>query len=259
MAMTLVGTKTALLPGLTASFAAAGGTAPYSYSVVQYQPGVTGAGGSIDPVSGLYTAPASMPLDPRNFYDQVVATDSSNPPVTAKAFVMIGQPWMLVGEIILRVLGLPIDRLWFWKQKVQMPKDPGLFIAISIPHQKPFSSGNFPSGQTTQNGPGADLVTKYSAVQATLDIHLYSRNLEALNRLPEVFMALAGPYSETQQETNGFYLAKLPHNAVDMSEVDGDAIPYHYVVTVEMMYTVTKQISPDYYSTVAAPTITTNP
>ena len=251
MSLTIAGTKTALLPGLTASFMASNGTAPYAYSVV---PG--GAGGTIDQ-NGNYTAPPKLGSSPRQYYDQIQVTDGAQS--TASVYILVGTPWMLVGEIIVSALYLPLDRLWFWNQKQDMPMDDRIFIAISIPIQKPYSSGSFPSGNPVgQGGPGADQVTKYCAVAATLDLHIYSRGTDALNRLPEVFMALSGPYSQQQQDANGFYLAKLPHNAVDVSDVDGDAIPYHYVVSVDMIYTQTLVIQPDYFGTLPTPQIIYN-
>lgn len=248
--ISIAGTKTALRAGLTASFLASGGTAPYTYSVDP-----NGAGGTVDP-SGNYQAPAATPTDPRRFYDFVRAKDSAG--ATAAVPILVGAPWQLVGEVIQQELGLALDRWFFWNQKAFQPKDDLLYVPIGIAFQKPYSSGKFPSGAATQAGPGADQVTKFTAVQATLDIHLISRGLDAINRLPEVFTALCGPYSEQQQEANGFFLARLPHQATDLSGLDGDAIPYHYVVSIDMMYQFTQVVSPDYYGTLPTPTILTN-
>ncbi len=261
MSVTVTGTKSALRPGLTASFQSTGGTAPYVYQVAPNR-----AGGTIDPVTGLYTAPAKLGNDPRNFYDLIAATDATG--LIGQAWILVATPFMLVAEIIQKVMGLggnPIHkenpRVWAWNQKYPMPDDDNIFIVLSRPRMKPFGSGIFPSGTPTDDnsGPGWDQATKWVSMSATVDIHVYSRGLDIETRLAEIPMALSGPYSQFQQEANGFYIARVTQDAVDLSGLDGSAIPYHYVIPTVIMYSETRIISPDFYSTLGIPEIVFNP
>jgi len=250
-------TQFAVRAGLTAQFGAAGGVAPYTFACSTYQAGVSGAGGTIDPSTGIYTAPSSVRPDPHNYYDTITVTDSSMPAVTGTATIFVGYSWQMVLDVLMRGLNLDSGHCYLWDQKIDMPTDAGLIIVIGIPRAKAVASNIFPSGAVADGakGPGWDEVTTYSQVNSTLDLHAYSRSAQATYRLPEIFATLQGPYSRTQQSANGFYLSKIPHNAVDMSEIDGSAIPYHFVISCEMIWTHSKTLAPPFYSTVPQPVV----
>jgi len=257
MTLAIIGTKSALLPNNTASFIGTGGTGPYTYSVAPFVLNMSGAGGTINSSTGLYTAPATVQTSPRNFYDQVIVTDSATPtPNTATANVLVGYPWMLVADILITALSLTLDRVYFWNVKDNMPKDNSMFLVIAMPRQKPIASNNYPSGTAIdEGGPGWSQATSWTQVNSTLDIHVYSRGLDALYRLPEIFAALQGQYCRNQQRACGFYLSKVPHNAVDVSGIDGAAIPYHYVISLECIWTFSYTQAPPYWATFAEPEI----
>jgi SprB repeat len=83
-----------IVAGGTASFTAAGGTLPYSYSV--------SGSGTINPTTGLYTAPASAPAAAT-----VKVTDSATPtPATSSAVVNIVPPPLSIAP---RVAYVPIS------------------------------------------------------------------------------------------------------------------------------------------------------
>ena len=238
--ISLQGTKSALAPGLQASFLASGGTGPYTYSV--------SGRGVIDPVTGLYTAPATV-ADTSPFFDTVTAIDSLG--ATASAQIVTCNPWMLLIEIIQRTLNLDKQMIWFENQKFFEPENAlaGMWVVLMFPSLKAFSSGLHPVGTPTgNNGPGWDVTEKFANFSGPVDIHIMSRDLSALNRKEEVVMALTGPYARNQQEANSFYIARLPHNIIDLSVQDGDSIPWHFVLTVEMQYATTRTFSPDYYT-----------
>jgi hypothetical protein len=249
-------TATAIRPGLVAYFGATGGTAPYSFACSPFVQGVSGAGGSIDPASGAYTAPPSVNLDQHNFYDTITVTDSLG--ATGTASILVGISWMLVLDILRTDLTLDVTHCYFWDQKWDMPEDESLILILGVVNAKPIASNLTPAGTPggMGQGPGWDQVQTSVQVKSTLDIHVYSRSMEALFRLPEVFASLQSPYSRAQQSANGFYLSKIPHNAVDGSGIDGDAIPYHYIVSCEMIWTHSKILTPPYYGSVPTPQIT---
>lgn len=244
-------TKTALGPKLTASFLASGGTPPYAYSVA---PG--GAGGSIDAGTGIYTAPALVSDDPLKFYDTIIATDSAPTPLTIHTKIEVGNSWMLMLEIIKRILKLDPQMIWFQNQKQFQPENAskGMWVVLMFPSINTFASGIHPAG----SGDGWDQTEKWANFSGPVDIHLFSRDLSALNRKEEVVMALTGPYSRQQQISNSFYLARIPHNIVDISGVDGAAIPYHFVISVELQYAKSRLIASDYYDEVPTPELIFN-
>lgn len=239
MSISVQGTKFATRPGLTTSFAASGGVAPYTYSLAQGNV----AGGTIDPVSGLYTAPARVPEDSRNYYDYVIATDSTGAvsPTVGEAgncWISVGHCWQLVAEIFRHELGLPLGRVFLFDQKVNLPEDDRPFVVISIPGMSLIGSGIKPNGTPDSQGrPGWDKQLKWAQINYHMDVHLYSRDMDGLNRLPGMFVAASGLYSHQVQQENSFYLANIPRNVVNLSGLDGMAIPYHYVISFEAFYT----------------------
>lgn len=239
MSISVQGTKFATRPGLTTSFEASGGVAPYTYSLAQGQV----AGGTIDPSSGLYTAPARVPEDPRSFYDYIIATDSTGAQSpgygeAGNCWISVGHCWQLVAEIYRHELGLPLGRVFLFDQKVDLPEDNRPFVVISIPGMSLIGSGIKPNGTFGTNGlPGWDQQLKWAQINYHMDIHLYSRDMDGLNRLPAMFMAASGLYSRQVQQENGFYISTLPRNVVNLSGLDGAAIPYHYIISIEAFYT----------------------
>lgn len=245
MTLALSQSFTAVAVNITASFLAIGGTGPYTYAVI---PG--GAGGTIDPSSGLYTAPAVVSSNPATLYDTVQVTDDSLD--TASASILVGNPLMLFGEILQNQLSLANDHIYFWDQKIFQPTDSGLYIAISVPRSKPFSNVN-----RSVSSDSSLVSEQFVSVSDTVDVDLISRDSEARDRKAEVVMAFNSTYAQQQQEANSFYIGKLPPNAqfVNLSQIDGAAIPYRYKISVVLQYAYSKSKLVEFFSTFAQPTI----
>ena len=247
MALSIAQTKTALGAGLTASFLASGGTPPYSYYVA---PG--GAGGSIDPSTGLYTAPATLPTAPglgKN--DIVVGNDSLGAAVTTQIAIL--DPLHLLLEIIKNEMDLDDPHCFLWDQKIFKPGDAGLYILASVPGIKVI-------GNNIDQGPaGWDQAVQYVSVCAAVDINVVSTDSSALYRQAEVLMALMSQYSEAQQEANSFQVSRIPNGFKNISEAEGPAIPYRYVATVALTYGVQKVKANEFYDTFQGETLAVNP
>ena len=244
MSLILQGTKSALFPNLTASFLASGGTGPYTYSLA---PGFNR--GTINASTGLYTAPSTV-ANASPFFDTVVATDALG--ATFSVNIITGTPWMLLLEIIQRVLELDPSMIWMENQKFFEPENAlaGMWLVLMFPSLKTFASGLHPAGAPTgDNGASWDQTEKWANFSGPIDINILSRDLSALNRKEEVVMALDGPYSRSQQEANGFYIARIPHNMVDLSTQDGAAIPWRFVLSVELQYGKARVFPSNYYQT----------
>lgn len=247
MSLSLSQNATALIPGLTTAFGGSGGTEPYAYAVL---PG--GAGGSIGAVSGIYTAPSEMGETPQTLYDTIQVTDADDE--TATATILVASPLFLFCEILQNELELENGRVFLWDQKVFQPTDNGLYISVSESSCKPF-------GNSIRAGSSgwSDAVQSVNML-STLDVDIMSRGPAARDRKAEIILALNSIYAQSQQEANSFYIAKLPPSArfVNLSMIDGAAIPYRYRISVNMQYAVTKTKAVPYFDTFSDESITTN-
>lgn len=249
-ALTLSQTLTAIGPGLSSSFGANGGTSPYTYSVR-----ANGAGGSINSSTGLYTAPSQVGETPQTLYDTVQVVDSSNPVNIATAQILVGSPLLLFCDIIQTYLGLSNGRVYLWDQKIMQPTDSGLYVAVSVPVCKPFGNTSvLPSSGTFETIQSVNMM-------ATLDIDIISRGPAARDQKELVILALRSNYSQQQQEANSFYIAALPPGSrfINLSQIDGAAIPYRYKISVNMQYFVTNVLPINYFGTFQAVSVATNP
>ncbi len=235
MTLSVLQTATAVAPFITASFQGSGGTEPYLYSV-----DAGGAGGSIDPTSGIYTAPDAVHEEAAKLFDTITVTDYANETATAR--ILVGTPLHLLCEIIQRQLGLDDGRVYLWDQKIFEPKDSALFVVVSQVSAKPFGNVNTVSATDDGMEQGQSL-----NIRAMIDVDAKSRSTQALLRWPEIVMALKSVYSLQQQDANSFYIASVPINAVNLSTADGAAIPYRYKISVAMQYTQPKVIPAPYF------------
>ncbi len=249
MSLALTQSKTALGPNLTASFLATGGTEPYAYAVL-----ANGAGGSIDATTGLYLAPSTVNDDPLKAYDVIEVTDDDA--ATATAQILVGDPLLLFCEMIQSELGLSNGRVYLWDQKIFQPSDNGLYVVVSVMSCKPFANTISPDPTT-----GWDTAIQSVNMMATLDIDIMSRGPAARTRKEEVILALNSDYAQFQQEANSFLIGKIPPGArfLNLSFIDGAAIPYRYRISVNMQYSVTKTKAIPYFDTFEDVTVTTEP
>lgn len=228
MSLVLRQTATAIGPGLSASFSGSGGVEPYAYSVL---PG--GVGGSIDE-DGIYTAPAGL-----TGADTILVVDSAD--ASAQATIAVCNPLELFCDVIRRELELGTDQVYLWDQKINIPKDSRLYVAIGVSSAKPF-------GSTMRFSPGAGLDAEQAVnMIAKLDVNILSRGPDARDRKEEVVLALGSVYAQQQQAANSFYIAPLSENFVNLSQEDGAAIPYRFTIPVTIQYVFRKTKSVPYF------------
>lgn len=249
MALAISQSATAVAPYSPATFAGSGGVEPYVYSVV-----AGGAGGSINSSTGVYTAPSSASSDLSQAYDTIRVTDSAS--ATADATILVGLPILLLCEILQRELSLASGRVYLWDQKINQPSDNGLYIAVSIPSCKPF--GNVNRTGSTDDGMEEDQSIN---MLARVDIDIISRGPSARDRKEEVLLALNSTYALQQQEANSFSFGKLSPNGgfLNLSQLDGAAIPYRYKITVNMQYAFEKAKAIDYFDSFEDVSVLTDP
>jgi hypothetical protein len=129
MSLVLLPLRAALAPQLTFPFLGTGGTGPYTYSVL---PG--GVGGTINPSTGVYTAPTGTGVDTIRVVDSLGAQATSP--------VLVGNALELFCDILQTELGLANGRVYLWDQKIYAPTDNGLFIAVGVVNLKAFGNTN---------------------------------------------------------------------------------------------------------------------
>lgn len=225
---------------LTLPFSALGGTAPYVYSIAP-----NGVGGSIDSSSGLYTSPDTTGVD------EVVVTDSLG--ATAELAIAVCTPIELVCEVIQRQMRLGPGQVYLYNQKIIIPTDSAVYVAVGVISCKPFSNNR----EFVDNGASLNEVQSTN-FQASLSIDILSRSIQALNRKEEIILALGSSYAESQMELNSFYIAPITSSFINLSELDGAAIPYRFNLSVNVQYFTQKTTSVPFYSTYQTPQIVPN-
>lgn len=247
MSLTISQSLTAVGPNITSSFLADGGTGPYVYSVL-----MGGAGGTIDVMTGVYTAPPSVPSNPSLQFDTIQVMDSAANMATAQ--ILVGNSFTLLLDVIQTYMGLPNDHCYMWDQKIFQPTDSNPYVVLSIMSCKPFGNTNY------SDTSGSGLISQQSInMSANVSIDILSRGPAARDRKEEILLALNSNYALSQQYANSFYIAKLSSQFTNLSNIDGAAIPYRYSISVAIQYFFIKTNAVPYYDTFSAVTVTTEP
>lgn len=241
MSLVLLQNATAMAKNLTLPFAGSGGTPAYTYSVV-----AGGVGGTINASTGIYTSPDAFGKDTIQVTDSVMAT--------ATATIFVGSALELVCDIIQQGMALTSDQIYLWDQKVNIPTDSRLYVAVGIVSCKPFGNTNRNDG----SGSGLDAIQSVN-MSSLLDINILSRGPDARNRKEEVILALNSTYAEQQQELNSFRVFPITNNFINLSQIDGAAIPYRFNISVSLQYFVSKTVVIDYFDDFSEASVVTDP
>lgn len=240
MSLTLKANTQAIGQGRSTSFGASGGSSPYIFSIL-----TGGAGGTIGSSSGTYTAPVNA-----TGVDTVQVEDASL--ATAVLPIIVENPLELFCDIIKKEMNLASDQIYLWDQKFNIPKDSRLYVAVSVLSCKPFAN----TRREDTSGPGMDSIQSVNMF-ATLSVDIFSRSTEALLRKEEIVLALGSQYAEQQQELNSFSVGLLPVGFVNLSNIDGAAIPYRFNISFNMQYFYRKTKAVDYFDDFSEVEVTT--
>lgn len=246
MSLSLAQSLTAVAINITSSFQGISGTGPYTYVVLS-----GGAGGTINASTGIYTAPAVMGATPATLFDTIQVTDSLS--ATATATILVGSPLFLLCDIIQTYLGLAQGRVYLWDQKIMQPTDSGLYVAVSLVRAKPFANNSSfdASGNATES----------VNIMATVDVDIISRGPAARDQKELVLMAMVSNYATQQQQANAFSIGRLPPTSafINLSGIDGAAIPYRYKISFNMQYAASNTAANPDITSFTSPTVYTNP
>ena len=247
MTLTVRQTYTAVGPSGFVSFQGYGGIEPYLYTLAP-----NGAGGSINPTTGNYRAPEVAPTDPKFAYDKIIVTDYAGD--VGESQVLVGTPLILFAEVIQRELGISQDRMRLWDQKLFSPKDAGLYVVITNPWNKVFGISNHP----LPVGSELDQAQRVSMLSG-VDIELISRDMSAFYRKEDAILAMTSTYAQQQQTAFGFFIAPLSKNFLNVSQIDGAAIPYRYRISVNIQYAYAKTKASPSFDQFSAADVNTDP
>jgi hypothetical protein len=93
---------------------------------------------------------------------------------------------------------------------------------------------------------------------AVTDIDIISKGPAARDRKEEIILAFNSNYAQQQQDANSFYIGKISTGFLNLSDIDGAAIPYRYRISVNMQYAFQKASPVSRFDTFTK-TIYTNP
>lgn len=156
-----------------------------------------------------------------------------------------------VCDILKREMSLLNGQVYLWDQKINIPPDNAIYIAVGVQSCKPFSN----TFDHTSNGDGL-LESQSTNFMATLSIDILSQGPDARDRKEEVILALRSHYARQVQESYGFYIAGLSSSFVNLSSIEGTAIPYRFNIAVNIQYKVVKEKQISYYDTYSKSVVT---
>lgn len=144
-------------------------------------------------------------------------------------------------QLIREELDLLPEHVTIYNQKSRLPNGDGLFVEI-----EPLSSRTISSGRNCDTDDAGNFCEfLFANKQETYAIKLFSRNEEALTRVPDVDMALHSTRAQQLCEQYNFNLGPLSTGATDTSAVEASARLFRQdlVVVVNRHYAKKRVIS----------------
>lgn len=131
----------------------------------------------------------------------------------------------LLADVIQKSMGLTESQIWLFNQRRTIPTTTELFVSIHRDAVRVMGNNSKQS---------LDTVTAYQHFQAQVSIHAFSRSLDAMDRVPEILGAIRSPYSLYIQEKYGVRFSAVPTSVVDASDLEGAAMLYRTVLTIQV-------------------------
>lgn len=225
----------ALANGASMPIGAAGGNEPYTFEIVS-------GGGILQ--AGVFTAPE---IGLGNTTLRV--TDSDGVSVDQIAHVLT--PLQLICDVIQQGMGLADGRVYLWDQKIFSPTDPGLWVAVSQLSSKFISNSNTFDPVMGQ--------MQSSVIRSTLGIDLVSRDTSARDQQGRFLFALTSQYSQNQQGRNAFRIFPICTQFLNISEIDGAAIPYRFHADLQVQYQLLQSSDVPFYDNFSQPSVSIDP
>jgi len=155
----------------------------------------------------------------------------------------------VICDLIKDQLSLDDSQVWIYNQKARIPNEPGLFVTVELQAARSFGTSSLCGNDDAGN------FCEFQSVnmQEIYVVKLFSRDESALQRAPEVQMALSGVAAQQMCEQYCFRLGPLSVNVVDTSAVEASARLFRQDITFNALRHYNKTRVIDYYDRFSIP------
>ncbi|MDR2676133.1 MAG: hypothetical protein LBC18_15025 [Opitutaceae bacterium] len=137
----------------------------------------------------------------------------------------------VIAGIIQRELALPAGRVVIYNQRIPIPPDAALFIAVGLAGKTVI--GNNARHHVDPADPGTLRQEQTLHIAETITINAFSAGPEARERNHEIVMALRSDYAQQQCEKHSLHIGRVPVAFNDVSEVENTARLNRYAITIQ--------------------------
>ena len=148
------------------------------------------------------------------------------------------QPDELVAAVVREYLELDAEQIWFYNQRRDVPKDSRMYVILSMGNRSIIGSAL----RVEEDGTEVSAVT----MSAPIVVETVSRSREALERVPELVMALRNGSAQRKMTTHGMRIFRSS-DILDISAVEGAAGLHRYRVTLTVHYAQSRTTQENFY------------
>jgi hypothetical protein len=156
-------------------------------------------------------------------------------------------------KLIRDQLGLDNNHVVTYNQRIPIPPDDGIFVAIGIVAENLYANSvsyevdYVPNPELNQ--PELEVFNEVQTqnTQEVYSIQIMSRNNDARARRHEIMFALNSTQSEQIQEKYGFKIANQPRTYNDVSMGEGASRLNRYAFTLNVLSSYGRTVPVDYY------------
>ena len=161
------------------------------------------------------------------------------------------EPIKVLADVIQEEMSLADGQIMLAYEKWEIPKNPGMYVALNYVSSKPI-------GQRNYFDPTTSIEEQSSTVHHVIQIDVMSFDSSARMRKEEIFMALTSMFSQQAQEENNLQIAMIPSDFVNTSSLEETKIMNRFTMTIAVTSTSRKVKKADYFDQFATPEVTYN-
>lgn len=134
-------------------------------------------------------------------------------------------PDVIILKMIKNYMELENDRVWIGGQGLEAPRDDGIFIVVTLAGSEIISSYGGPV--SPRDVPKMRIRRQVSILQSTVEVDVYSRGRDAVNRHHEVLMAVTSAYAENMASEECVKITRS-RNITNLTAVEGADALYRF-------------------------------
>lgn len=147
----------------------------------------------------------------------------------------VTEPDVALADIIATELEIDPSRVVVYDQNFKAPKDQDIYVIVAKGPARVIGSRN-------HLDPDTDEEVKSVVLNETYNVEITSKNRDALERHPEIIMALTSTYSIQKQEEGNFRISRT-RDVLDLSFIEGASALHRYRIPVIIDRVTTKRTS----------------